>query len=1269
MSANISPSSDPVAEQLKAGEADIADTTNTNLVDSSQCLTELSNSNNDTIAEMTNTDSGSSHFAEQSSKSEADMAGTTNTNSDMDSSQRLTEQSNPGDVTMAGMTNTDSASPQHLAEQSRNGDVNTPGTTNSGVNSSQFTFKMTTNPSSGSSSLIDRPLTAGLDYDTLPSMMEVDPSLFDVSLDSVIDPEIPDATQTFPPHQNTQGHMTSGELGDVVNSAQPHPTDEAAQNTSDGTTTPLSIAARPGSRALGHMNEDQPRHLPSLRPGRSASYARQVFLTYVLEQPLSVSDSTAGSSSDKDMPLDITADHLRRFQDRKAASRASVASIQASYQNRTAIWQRSTGIPAHQQTAIANQVFPENVASNPSPHQPVTSTHAPQLVMRHREVPEQTMTSNPDNQLSLTGFGVSPEYSTGIDPSPEYLGSFESPHALTRVHAPHQPRTTRIQTPHEFVPGLDVSPQNFTENHASQPSLTGYDASRRNMTGSHNSHQRLTYNQTPYMNPDYYTVPREGMTGLDAPEQTPSPPMSTMVESAEAAADQAVKEIDWEDFVNFDMGGASRVQQDEQNQDGMFLGDDGSVSIVELSAVPVVDLTSDSPTELITTNVRPYRLSLPEPASDISELRTTDSGVAVTTRSAAVSTSAPRSTKSDRLKSNQPQQSDAQAGQSGNVRPSEAAPPASAPITPSAASTNRQPTVVASSGGAQDARALLDGLATGIGSRPAPVSRLLASSGMRYRRSVGADRPAFPPSQLRPAPLGGPPLGGPPRGGPARRPAAPSPTALAPAVRPPGLHPAQDAHGIFPRFGEFPLELKQMVWVEALRKPSAHWARALATRTGNRWRLTFKPRVSPDGSGFRLLAKIEKVDAESESAVALVAKKSVFARIPFGSLRNEIDADCDVVVLEFDQVSLAKIPQPMFHRSNQVSNPEFDPVGTWVRTLAQVKRFGLLYKESFKLCSDPTSSVLPCALGPEHDGLGNHTGFRFCYEELAGFVDSLPAVEEFFLVLGDKTKGNLNWYRQVFFSLSSEERRRCGYSMFYEERRVLVEWDRDLVTSWSGPVPRGQPSPRQLWRTNALLLQAERLVAVAPGLLRKDPQDLRDEDGDWARQYYRPREGRLKIKFKILIILYDFPKAYHQSSQRQRKTKSSHGWKRHSRKVIRSGKSTEVSVFNIMVSDIIHLVAGDMVPLDGICISGHGVKFDESSLILWRWHSRESCNGSTFSDSTTRTRNLVARCRVRHLNPCLLSNSPATYYTTATVKNNALGPTTCEPPKNKSLGA
>ena len=48
-------------------------------------------------------------------------------------------------------------------------------------------------------------------------------------------------------------------------------------------------------------------------------------------------------------------------------------------------------------------------------------------------------------------------------------------------------------------------------------------------------------------------------------------------------------------------------------------------------------------------------------------------------------------------------------------------------------------------------------------------------------------------------------------------------------------------------------------------------------------------------------------------------------------------------------------------------------------------------------------------------------------------------------------------------------------------------------------------------------------------------------------------------------------------------------------KVVRSGKSVEISVYDVLVGDVLHLEPGDMVPADGIFIEGHNLKCDESS--------------------------------------------------------------------------
>ncbi|KAJ4245996.1 plasma membrane calcium [Fusarium torreyae] len=48
-------------------------------------------------------------------------------------------------------------------------------------------------------------------------------------------------------------------------------------------------------------------------------------------------------------------------------------------------------------------------------------------------------------------------------------------------------------------------------------------------------------------------------------------------------------------------------------------------------------------------------------------------------------------------------------------------------------------------------------------------------------------------------------------------------------------------------------------------------------------------------------------------------------------------------------------------------------------------------------------------------------------------------------------------------------------------------------------------------------------------------------------------------------------------------------------KVTRSGKTFMINVFEVLVGDVLHLEPGDLVPVDGVFIDGHGLKCDESS--------------------------------------------------------------------------
>lgn len=48
--------------------------------------------------------------------------------------------------------------------------------------------------------------------------------------------------------------------------------------------------------------------------------------------------------------------------------------------------------------------------------------------------------------------------------------------------------------------------------------------------------------------------------------------------------------------------------------------------------------------------------------------------------------------------------------------------------------------------------------------------------------------------------------------------------------------------------------------------------------------------------------------------------------------------------------------------------------------------------------------------------------------------------------------------------------------------------------------------------------------------------------------------------------------------------------------VIRGGRTIKISIFDIVVGDVIPLKIGDQVPADGVLITGHSLAIDESSM-------------------------------------------------------------------------
>ncbi|MCJ1387277.1 plasma membrane calcium [Xylographa bjoerkii] len=121
-----------------------------------------------------------------------------------------------------------------------------------------------------------------------------------------------------------------------------------------------------------------------------------------------------------------------------------------------------------------------------------------------------------------------------------------------------------------------------------------------------------------------------------------------------------------------------------------------------------------------------------------------------------------------------------------------------------------------------------------------------------------------------------------------------------------------------------------------------------------------------------------------------------------------------------------------------------------------------------------------------------------------------------------------------------------------------------------------------------LLLTAAAVISLALGVYEavgQTPAPGQPQSIDWV-------EGLAILVAVILVVLVTGLNDY----QREKQFVILNAKKEDREiKVIRSGRTTEVSVFDIMVGDVIHLEAGDLIPADGVLIAGHSLGCDESS--------------------------------------------------------------------------
>lgn len=119
-----------------------------------------------------------------------------------------------------------------------------------------------------------------------------------------------------------------------------------------------------------------------------------------------------------------------------------------------------------------------------------------------------------------------------------------------------------------------------------------------------------------------------------------------------------------------------------------------------------------------------------------------------------------------------------------------------------------------------------------------------------------------------------------------------------------------------------------------------------------------------------------------------------------------------------------------------------------------------------------------------------------------------------------------------------------------------------------------------------ILLTIAAIVSLAVGI----PQSLHPADPDepgveWV-------EGLAILIAIIIVVTVGASNDWQKERQFAKLNK-----KKENRliKLMRSGKTVEISIHDILVGDVMYMEPGDLVPVDGILIDGHGVKCDESS--------------------------------------------------------------------------
>ncbi|KAK3995283.1 hypothetical protein QBC44DRAFT_234573 [Cladorrhinum sp. PSN332] len=309
-------------------------------------------------------------------------------------------------------------------------------------------------------------------------------------------------------------------------------------------------------------------------------------------------------------------------------------------------------------------------------------------------------------------------------------------------------------------------------------------------------------------------------------------------------------------------------------------------------------------------------------------------------------------------------------------------------------------------------------------------------------------------------------------------------------------------------FMKLPAELRQEVFIQALRKPNIH--HVLVKRqedpADGTWRPTFYPFPGNDGSGYRLTGSIKSVCPDSETAVNLGNSKPM--GMPFASKRlheAKMDVEHDLICFDFkrnwkdggfrnwnlDHQHMSRGP---LDRMSMITGRS--------EVLGHAKRIAVTYKTGHAFCSTFAPVPFPCHC-LRYEFRYAHRHLRICPAEFAGFLDCFPALEEVYIILYPDSKNEgqkdmIETYTKNFWSIPEQVRKERGYAVFHEAKRTYIELKHCIATD-RRPDTTNSKYYKNVFRCDCDLMTADELLFENPS------------------QYRLPRERRLAIKFKVLL--------------------------------------------------------------------------------------------------------------------------------------------------------